>query len=151
MKINVRKGTRADRAPAVRMMRDFLNAINWHAGPIAIEFDAARAEQLYLHHASRDDAIALVLEVDDAPCGVLLAQYAEHPFGAGRIAMETAWWIDPGARGIGAAQVMLSAYEAWACERACGYVSMSSLDDRVNNILARAGYLIVETRFAKRL
>jgi len=151
MKIEVRRGNRADRIVAIRMMRDFLASIGGAVGPIAIDFDAARAECLYLHHVERDDALALMALTASDACGLLLAQYVEHPFGAGRIARETMWWIDPSARNIGAGRMMLLEYERWAMEQSCSHVAMAALDARASEILSRAGYSVVETMLAKRI
>ncbi|MCK8779093.1 hypothetical protein M0654_03745 [Rhizobium sp. NTR19] len=75
----------------------------------------------------------------------------EHPFGAGRIAKETVWYIAPSSRGRCALK-MLDAYEAWARAAGCVSVGMASLvSNDISKIYERRGYAAVETHFMKSL
>lgn len=80
-----------------------------------------------------------------------MAACFEHPFGAGRMAKESVWYICPAARGRGGIK-MLDAYEAWAREQGCQSVGMASLaTNDVSRIYERRGYAAVETHFLKPL
>ena len=61
-------------------------------------FDPAYAERLFLAHLVLD-RLCLVLDVDGAAQGVLMAVALDHPFGPVRLARETVWWIEPHHRG----------------------------------------------------
>ena len=75
----------------------------------------------------------------------------EHPFGAGRIAKETVWYVAREARGRGAIK-MLDAYEGWARSVGCVSVGMASLaTNDVSSLYERRGYSAVETHFMKPL
>lgn len=91
----------------------------------------------------------LVLVTGSPARGVLMAATFEHPFGAGRWAKESVWYIAPEARGRAAIQ-MLDAYEAWAREQDCTTIGMASLaSNDVSRLYERRGYAAVETHFVK--
>ena len=83
--------------------------------------------------------------------GVLMAMAFDHPFGAGKWAKETVWYIAPEARGRSALH-MLDAYETWAREQGCSAIGMASLaTNDVSRIYERRGYAPAETHFVKSL
>lgn len=140
----IRHADAADRLAVVRLLRDSHAAAGW-----TFPFIAARAEALFKHHVSAPTACCLVL--GEQPQGLLMAAAFDHPFGAGKIAKETVWFIAPEARGLGALR-MLDAYEAWAREQGCDLVGMASLaTNDVSRLYERRGYQAVETHFMKTL
>ncbi len=62
--------------------------------------------------------MSCVLVTGERAQGVLMASAFDHPFGAGRMAKETVWYVTPEARGRGAIN-MLDAYEAQHAPSAC--------------------------------
>lgn len=140
----VRHATSADRDRVVSLLRESHAAAGWE-----FPFQAAYADRLFQQHLA--SPMACVLVAGQPACGVLLALAFEHPFGAGRIAKETVWFVAPGARGrVGLA--MLDAYEAWARSVGCVSVGMASLArNDVSRIYERRGYAPVETHFMKAL
>lgn len=94
-------------------------------------------------------ADGLVLVTGKPAQGVLMAMTFEHPFGAGKWAKETVWYIAPQARGRSAMR-MLAAYEAWAIEQGCSAIGMASLaSNDVSSLYVRRGYTPAETHFVK--
>jgi hypothetical protein len=119
------------------------------AAGFTFPFEAARADQLFQQHLA--SPFACVLVVGKPAQGVLMAVAFEHPFGAGRIAKETVWFIEPSARGRGALR-MLDAYEYWARSTSCVSIGMASLaSNDVSKIYERRGYAAAETHFMKPL
>lgn len=93
----------------------------------------------------------LVIVAGQPAQGVLMAMPFDHPFGAGKWAKETVWYIAPEARGRAALR-MLEAYEAWAREHGCAAIGMASLaTNDVSKIYERRGYAPAETHFVKAL
>lgn len=140
----VRFATDADKFTCIRLLRE-----SHEAAGFTFPFQAAYAAALFDSHMSHAYACILVLEHDAHVQGVLMASWFEHPFGAGRYAKETVWYVAPIARGRGAIK-MLDAYEAWAKEQGCAAVGMASLvTNDVSRLYERRGFAPVETHFVK--
>jgi len=138
----IRRAEESDRLRVVALLRD-----SHKAAGFTFPFDAARAEHLFKTHL----AGGLVLMLGRPARGVLMATAFDHPFGAGRWAKETVWYIDPVARGRGAIR-MLDAYETWAREQGCTTIGMASLaSNDVSGLYLRRGYQPAETHFTKAL
>uniref|UniRef100_UPI0035BC53CD GNAT family N-acetyltransferase n=1 Tax=Paenochrobactrum pullorum TaxID=1324351 RepID=UPI0035BC53CD len=104
---------------------------------------------LFDQHMASRQACVLVFEHNSQVSGLLMAVWFEHPFGAGRYAKETVWFIAPQSRGRSAIK-MLSAYETWAKEQGCTAIGMASLEiNDVSKLYLRRGYRSVETHFLK--
>jgi GNAT superfamily N-acetyltransferase len=142
--MDVRFATADDRDRVVSLLRE-----SHEAAGFTFPFRAAYADRLFQQHLASDKACVLVA---GAPAqGVLMACAFDHPFGAGRIAKETVWFVSPAARGRGAIK-MLDAYEAWAQSVGCVSVGMASLaTNDVSRLYERRGYSAVETHFMKPL
>ena len=126
----------------IRLLRD-----SHAAAGFTFPFSAPHADALFRQHLER----GIVLVCGQPARGVLMAATFDHPFGAGRWAKETVWYIAPEARGRSAIQ-MLDAYEAWAREQGCSMVGMASLaTNDVSGLYARRGYAPAETHFLKAL
>jgi len=139
---DVRPASFIDRVAVIRLLRD-----SHAAAGFAFPFSAPHADALFRHHVAH----GLVLVCGRPAQGVLMAATFEHPFGAGRWAKETVWYVAPEARGRSAIQ-MLDAYEAWAREQGCTTVGMASLaSNDVSRLYERRGYTPAETHFVKPL
>jgi GNAT superfamily N-acetyltransferase len=142
----IRTATAADRWRIIRLLEESHQAAGY-----TFAFEAARADHVLRLHLDQPHACALVLDVEGAAQGVLLAGAYDHPFGAGKWAKETVWYITPAHRGRGGLQ-MLDAYEAWARGQGCGAVGMAALvTNDVSRIYERRGYSAAETHFVKPL
>ncbi len=142
--MDVRFATAQDRDRVVVLLRE-----SHEAAGFTFPFQAAYADQLFQRHLASDKACVLV--AGNPAQGVLMACAFEHPFGAGRIAKETVWYVTPEARGRGAIK-MLDAYEAWARSVGCVSAGMASLaTNDVSSLYERRGYSAVETHFMKPL
>ena len=142
----IRHANITDKLACVHLLRE-----SHQAAGFDYSFQAAYAAQLFDQHIASHQACVLVFEQDGQVSGLLMAVWFEHPFGAGRYAKETVWFIAPHARGR-AATKMLSAYEAWAKEQGCIVIGMASLETNdVSKLYLRRGYQPVETHFLKTL
>ncbi|MBP2614747.1 GNAT family N-acetyltransferase [Agrobacterium pusense] len=142
--MDVRFATRGDRDRVVSLLRE-----SHEAAGFTFPFRAAYADRLFQQHML--SPMACVLVTGERAQGVLMACAFEHPFGAGRIAKETVWFVTPKARGRGAIK-MLDAYEAWARSLSCVSAGMASLaTNDVSSLYERRGYCAVETHFMKPL
>ena len=142
--MDVRFATAEDRDRVVALLRESHEAVGF-----TFPFQAAYADRLFQQHLA--SPMACVLVTGSHAHGVLMAVAYEHPFGAGRIAKETVWFVTPQARGRGAIK-MLDAYEAWARSVGCASAGMASLaTNDVSSLYERRGYSAVETHFMKPL
>jgi len=142
--MEVRFATVHDRDRVIALLRE-----SHKAAGFTFSFQAAYADRLFQHHLASDKACVLV--AGKPAQGVLMACAFEHPFGAGRIAKETVWFVTSQARGRGAIK-MLAAYEEWARSVGCVSVGMASLaTNDVSSLYERRGYSAVETHFMKSL
>lgn len=140
----IRLATDADRARCLALLKE-----SHVAAGFPWPFCGANAIALFQHHVSNDDACCIVLDVDGVAHGILMATAFDHPFGAGRWAKETVWFVAETHRGRGAIK-MLDAYEAWAKGRGCVAIGMASLaSNDVSSLYARRGYVPAETHFLK--
>lgn len=142
--MDVRFAGQGDRDRVVALLRESHDAAGF-----TFPFDPARADQLFQQHLSSPNACVFV--AGSPAQGVLMAVAFEHPFGAGRIAKETVWFVTTMARGRGAVG-MLDAYEDWARSAGCVSAGMASLaTNDVSKIYERRGYAAAETHFMKPL
>ncbi|MGV1821335.1 N-acetyltransferase family protein [Agrobacterium sp. CG160-95] len=142
--MDVRPATPKDRDRVVALLQE-----SHEAAGFTFAFQAAYADRLFQQHMA--SPLACVLVTGNPAQGVLMACAFDHPFGAGRIAKETVWFVSPEARGRGAIG-MLDAYEAWARSVGCVSVGMASLaTNDVSSLYERRGYSAVETHFMKPL
>lgn len=82
--------------------------------------------------------------------GFIAGQATPFPFGDGLIASETAWWIDPEARGENKGGKLVQAFEYWAKNIAqCKFISMTSLDSTVEKLYKKNGYKLYERAYMK--
>lgn len=138
----IRHATPEDRLAVIRLMKDAHAAAGF-----TFPFSAPHADALFRQHLS----CGLVLVCGQPAQGVLMAATFDHPFGAGKWAKETLFYIAPEARGRSAIQ-MLDSYEAWAREQGCATIGMASLaTNDVSKIYERRGYAPAETHFVKAL
>jgi len=139
---DVRRAAEGDRLAVIRLLKD-----SHAAAGFTFPFSAPHADALFRQHLER----GLVLVCGQPARGVLMAATFDHPFGAGRWAKETVWYIAPEARGRAAIR-MLDAYEVWAREQGCATIGMASLaTNDVSRIYERRGYAPAETHFVKAL
>lgn len=138
----VRRASSIDRVAVIRLLKE-----SHAAAGFTFPFSAPHADALFRSHLASN----LVLVCGNPARGVLMAYTFEHQFGAGKWAHETAWYIEPEARGRSAIR-MLDAYEAWAREQGCVRVCMASLaTNDVSRLYERRGYAPAETHFVKTL
>jgi hypothetical protein len=140
--MEIRSATIEDRAAVVGLLKEFHASIG-----AEFLFDPVRFDALFRNHL----AAGLVLILGVRPHGVLMAAVADHPYGMGRMAQETFWYVRDDARGRHALP-MIDAYEAWAVDQGCVAVEMTSLAaNDVSALYRRRGFHPVETHFLKPL
>lgn len=82
--------------------------------------------------------------------GFIAGASSMFPFGPGKIASETAWWIDPDSRGENRGVKLMEAFEYWAKNIAqCEFITMTSLDKTVEKIYKKNGYKLYERAYMK--
>ena len=139
---DIRHALPEDRLAVIHLLRESHSVAGF-----AFPFSAPHADLLFRQHME----CGLVLVCGQPAQGVLMAMTFYHPFGAGKWAKETVWYIAPSARGRSALQ-MLDAYEAWARRQGCTTIGMASLaSNDVSKIYERRGYAPAETHFVKAL
>ncbi|UGA45950.1 GNAT family N-acetyltransferase [Bradyrhizobium quebecense] len=155
----IRPACLSDKSRVIEMLRDFhaewlarAGASLLTAGDPALEFYPDYAERLFAAHLRSTRACALVLDIEGAAHGLLLAVAIDHLLGPVRIAKENAWWIDPAQRGPSAMR-LIAAYLAWARAQGCRVAEMSGLgaDPAVAVIYQRCGFVRMETSYVKAL
>jgi GNAT superfamily N-acetyltransferase len=140
----IRHAVEADRPDMVRMGRDFVRASG-----LPLPFDAAWADHSLAGHMAQPDRLAMVLELNGAPRGMLCAAQVQSPLAPVRVASELVFWIDPPARGRWALQ-MIRAYEAWAKEQGCALVSLATVGAKgADALYRRCGFAPAERHFMK--
>lgn len=142
----VRPAVACDREACIALLKE-----SHEAAGFPWSFLPERAAGLFDLHRDYPLACCFVLADDGQACGLLMASIFDHPFGAGRWAKETVWYVAPAARGRGTLR-MLDAYEAWARGHSCAYAGMASLaSNDVSSLYSRRGYAPAETHFIKQL
>lgn len=142
--MTVRYATRSDIDRAVQLIRE-----SHEAAGFEFPFIETYARALFFQHIGNDNAACIVLELNGNVEGLLMCAYGEHPFGAGRVAKESLWYISKKGRGGGAIK-MLKEYENWAKLKKCAIIAMASLTSNdVSPIYTKLGYKPLETHFTK--
>lgn len=143
----IRPAVDSDRMRVLSMAKAF------HAASgLNIPFSPAMADTLFRLSLQDDDRLCLILEDDGTARGVLAAFAGIHALAPIKVASEIVWWIDPAYRGRDALK-MLNAYELWASERGCSFVSMVGLGayPAPATLYERRGYEPVECHYLKSL
>lgn len=142
----IRRATQQDKIRCITLLRESHSAAGF-----TYPFQAAYASALFDSHISHPHACVIVVEHDGVVQGLIMATWFEHPFGAGRYAKETVWYVSECARGRGSIK-MLDAYEQWARDQDCDVIGMASLSTNdVSKLYERKGYAPAETHFVKNL
>ncbi|MET0721030.1 MAG: GNAT family N-acetyltransferase [Tardiphaga sp.] len=149
----IRSAVANDKAQVIRLLQHSRAGAGFDSADgltgFCFPFDPAYAERLFMVH-QMPRHVCLVHDVEGTAQGVLMAAYAEHPFGPVRLARETVWWIEPEYRGLGAVK-MLDAYELWARANRCAFIGMAGMGDDpdVGRLYQRRGYLVAERHYLK--
>lgn len=142
----IRYAKRDDITRCVELMKESHEAANF-----AFPFFENYARSLFAYHIKENAATIIVLELSGIVEGILMCTASEHPFGAGKIAKETLWYISEKGRG-GNAIKMLKEYENWAIKNNCKTIGMASLcSNDVSRLYERLGYKAMEVHFTKEL
>ena len=150
----IRRAEQTDKVAVIRLLEQSHRAAGFdRPGGFTFEFDPAYAERLFLVHLMPRH-LCLVLDVEGKfeVQGVLMAVWAEHPFGAVRVARETVWFVDRHYRGVAAVKMLLD-YETWARGQRCQFIGMAGMGDdpEVGQLYLRKGYQVAETHYIKAL
>lgn len=91
-----------------------------------------------------EDGFLMVAEADGWCVGVLAAAAVEHWMSTDKVAADLALFVDPGARGTGAADALVQAYKSWATERGVAFpqagVSAGIADGAAVAVYERNGF-----------
>lgn len=146
--MSVHQALQSDKFRVLYMLRSAHDAAGY-----PFPFSAPHAAKLFDEQTQLPGRTCLVYSPEERAVGVLMASIGHHPFGPFKVAAEVCWWIDEDHRGGVAAGLMMDAYEAWAKENGCTFVSMAALATapRASVIYRRRKYAEAETHFIKRL
>lgn len=141
----IRAATLADVGAIVRMSQELAEATR-----MPIEVDASWAAA-FVARVVVGDGLALVVDIDGAAGGFLVATVGQSSVSPRPVAIEHGWWCGPAAKGWGVA--LLARYEAWARERGCAFARMSIPHrSAIGEVLSkRRGYQFAETAMVKAL
>lgn len=124
---------------------------------MGMKFVAATGYKDYADETTIKELIKLYLEqprdthiiiLDDF--GFIAGQCTSFIFGTGKIASETAWWIDPDSRGENRGIKLMNAFEYWAKNVAqADMITMTSLDKNIEAIYRKNGYKLYERAYMK--
>jgi hypothetical protein len=133
----MRAATLADVPAIVRMT----HALHERIGG-KLPLDAGMVARFAASLVTRPDALALVVDGDDGPCGMLCASIEKSPLSPALIACEHGWYCE--ARGQGGA--LLDAYLAWARDQSAWGARMSTAPaPGMRGALSRRGFVAAET------
>lgn len=143
----VRPARPLERFAVVKLARDFHRAAS-----LPYEFCPAHFSATAQDHIEAPRKLALILEVDGALRGALLASWHVCPLYPHRQAQELLFWVDPAHRGR-APRKMVAAYEEWARAEGCAVAALSGLltDERLARWFQGAGFTLSENKFQKML
>ena len=142
----VRPASSVDLDTLVTMAQHFVEQTEYRA---TVPSDAAHlrgvAERLL------EAGVVFVAESEEGVVGMLAGLVFPHYLTGIVTASETAWWVEPTARGTTTGRDLLRAFEAWAREHGATRLELGSRDARLDRFYTRLGYAPVERVFAKEL
>lgn len=141
----IRSATLADVGAIVRMSQELAVATR-----MPIDVDASWAAA-FVARVVVGDGLALVVDIDGAVDGMLVATVGQSSVSPKPIAIEHGWWCGALAKGWGGH--LLARYEDWARERGCAFARMSIPHlSPIGAVLSkRRGYQFAETAMVKAL
>lgn len=141
----IRPATLADVGAIVRMSQELAVATR-----MPIDVDASWAAA-FVARVIAGEGLALVVDVDGAVDGFLVATVGQSSVSPLPVAIEHGWWCGALAKGWGGA--LLTRYEDWARERGCALARMSipHLSQIGAALSKRRGYQFAETAMVKAL
>lgn len=106
--------------------------------------------QSFLTDTSNERVGILAFE-DDKPIGMIGGAIAYFIFGGVKYATEVAWWVEPEYRKSGIGKELIEAFEYWANQVGCKFVSMSALDKELPKFYEKLDYSFAEVSYIKGL
>lgn len=138
----IRNAGQGDLDQMLLMARDFMDYVG-------LPFEAPIAHAEFAAHLSDENALALVLVLDGAVCGMLCAVQCRLPLSSQMVAMERIFWIEPSNRGRWAVK-MIAAYEEWAKGQGCFATNIVSFGPKAaDRLYLRRKYEPAERHFLK--
>lgn len=83
--------------------------------------------------------------------GMIAGMITEFIYGQDLVATELAWWVDPDHRGTSEGKELFDAFEQWARDNGCKYVTMISLDNTIGGYYEKRGYALKEQAYMRTL
>jgi GNAT superfamily N-acetyltransferase len=81
--------------------------------------------------------------------GMLVGMKRPFIYGVCDTAIELSWWVDEEYRNTGLGKELLKAFEDWAKENNCKFMTMVSLDDHAGHLYEKLGYTLAERTYMK--
>lgn len=92
-----------------------------------------------------------VILLDSEGRGMLAGARVPFIFGQHSNATEVGWWVYPEHRKSGLGIELLQAFEYWAQQAGCRFVTMISLDNALGKFYEKQGYSLMERTYMKDL
>lgn len=114
----------------------------------ALFYDEGRVVEVVKHFLLETGSDRVIL-IDEEGRGFLAGVRTPFMFGTDYVATEIAWWVDEEHRKSGIGLELLNGFEYWASKVGCKFVTMVSLDDRVEEVYKKQGYKLYERAYMK--
>lgn len=100
---------------------------------------------------TKNEKVGIIAMEDDKPVGLIGGAVAYFIFGGIKYATEVAWWVEPEYRKSGVGKELIEAFEYWAKQIDCKFVSMSALDKELPKFYEKLDYSFAEVSYIKGL
>lgn len=144
----IRKAVEADKVEFAFLAKKFLKESKY---PFSLDMD--KLLESFGAAINNQDFAVLVMEDDGDLVGMLVGGVAQPLFSLDRVATELAWFVLPEHRDSRHSIKLLKAYEDWAEEVNCKFVTMVDIHT-LNDLTAlyeRKGYSLTEKTFVKEI
>jgi len=133
---------------AIERLRDILTlgiAMQQEGAYSVIPFDIERAAQSIIHMViNNPNGFGLLAYDGDKPVGMIAGAMAPYFFGAGELASDYVWYIEPEYRGSRAAIRLLKEFKSWATDMGASELYMGVTTgvsaERTGQLLQRLGF-----------
>lgn len=149
----VRKATINDLEAYLPMARTFFETTSFSK---VVDFDPKGFGEFYINALQNPNIGVWIAEHDGVAIGIAGALCYPMYFNPAYVAaQEIWWWLEPGARGKGAGQLMYQQIQDWAHERGAKSLIMVALENEKTNqfvrLYARQGFKPMERNFFKEI
>jgi len=142
----VRPATKEDHLDLLLLAKQFLKEYNTN-----YTIDLTSLSESILTMVEDPNYLVIVLEKNGSVEGLLCAVIGSPFFSADKVASELAWFLSKDARGLKESTSLLDAYEQWAKDKGCKFVTMVDIDtlNNLKPLYESRGYTLTEKTYVK--